>query len=84
MSDSRSVQQISIILLASLATAAALYAAFPTESLSTPKLARKMMSDKLAPTEESEEVPQGRLVERYDVRDECYNLETQFVEESTF
>lgn len=64
---------MTIMLLASIATAVALYAAFPQESKSTPKLARKVISDKAPLTEASKEVPQGRLLERYDVKKRTLN-----------
>ena len=68
MLESSNVNQMTIMLLASIATAVALYAAFPQEIKSTPKLARKIISDKAPLTEASKEVPQGRLLERYDVK----------------
>ena len=46
MLESSNVHQMTIMLLASIATAVALYAAFPQETKSTPKLARKVISDK--------------------------------------
>ena len=73
MSVNGNVHQITIMLLASIATAAALYVAFPHETTSSPKLARKVVSDKAPLAEASKEVPQGRLIERYDVKKRTLN-----------